>query len=600
LNLKTHEFIFFDCQSTGASPGKGNVLEMAWSKCSAVNEPDQLAAFLIKQPPGQSIPFMIQNLTGIVDADMKQAVDEHIAYGQFLELFNPVETSIESRIALIHYARFEQAFLLDINNRHAQNSPARDGALLIAENTESNESPVETALPFKIICTYEIARRLFPNLPTRGINGIAGFFGAHMPEIKRADCHVKATWSIWRGLTEELEKQGISTLSQLDQWMTNVPATKRTKVEYPLEKQKRMSLPDAPGVYRMLDRNGKILYVGKATSLKSRVNSYFRGKKGKDARRLEMLTRVNDLKVTVCNTRLEAAVLETDEIKFWNPPYNIALKTGRRQLVYYNRELTLWQSTPDSIFCLGPFSSTYLLEPLLRLSTSLQGGEFDPNIFFDFVEPDLLEEGFDYFVQYCSLKLSDKSPRALMAAAIRMYREQMRLATEQQILGPEPDDEGTLDDKVEPEDDDLNAQIGLDDIAEKIAPIFARVDEKEEAEELTVEEVGAKFQRLFFRAARVYLQSKALNALLNATVEFCDTGVQQKLKIEQGQIVPSSTDGRDAQQTQSENIDLVTYDRMRVLLAELGRIRVSGATYKIISASGTGVPGWLLGRNILA
>jgi len=599
LNLKTHDFIFFDCQSTGASPGKGNVLEMAWSKCSAENEPDRLEAFLIKQPEGQSIPFMIQNLTGIVDADMEKAVDEHFAYSQFLEQFQPLGSDLQNRVALIHYARFEQAFLRDINNRHAENVKIRDGAMLIAE---SNEGLTELALPFKIICTYEIARRLFPNLPTRGINGIAGFFGAHMPEIKRADCHVKATWSIWKGLTEELEKQGISTLSQLDDWLTNVPATKRTKVEYPLEKKKRSSLPNAPGVYRMLDRNGKILYVGKATSLKSRVNSYFRGKKGKDARRLEMLTRVNDLKVTVCNTRLEAAILETDEIKFWNPPYNIALKAGRRQLIYYNRELTLWQHIPDSIFCVGPFSSTYLLEPLLRLSTSLHSGEFDPNIFFDHLEPDLLEEGFDYFAQYCSLRLSDPSPRSLMAAAIKIYREQMQMAAQQQLLGPEPDAEDDLDETVEQEDEEASYRISLDDIAKKVDTSVEgveRVDENE-AEELTVEEVGAKFQRLFFRAARVYLQSKALHSLLNATVEFCDTGVQQKLRIERGQILSSSEDSHTVLQTDSGNIDLVTYDRMRVLLAELGRIRVSGATYKIISDSGAGVPGWLLGRNILA
>jgi DNA polymerase-3 subunit epsilon len=599
LNLKTDEFIFFDCQSTGASPGKGNVLEMAWSKCSAENEPDRLEAFLIKQPEGQSIPFMIQNLTGIVDADMEKAVDEHFAYGQFLEQFNPFG-NLENRIALIHYARFEQAFLRDLNNRHRQNMKVNDGAMLVAESNDGNNTDAESALPFKIICTYEIARRLFPNLPTRGINGIAGFFGAHMPEIKRADCHVKATWSIWRGLADELEKQGISTLSQLDEWLTNVPATKRTKVEYPLEKQKRTSLPNAPGVYRMLDRNGKILYVGKAASLKSRVNSYFRGKKSKDARRLEMLTRVNDLKVTVCNTRLEAAILETDEIKFWNPPYNIALKTGRRQLIYYNRDLTLWQHIADSTFCVGPFSSTYLLEPLLRLSTSLHSGEFDPNIFFDHVEPDLLEEGFDYFAQYCSLKLSDVSPRTLMATAIKMYREQMQIAAKQQLLGPEPDDEDALDENVEQEDEKVNDQISLDDIAKKVDVL-----DEEEIEELTVEEVGAKFQRLFFRAARVYLQSKALHSLLNATVEFCDTGVQQKLRIERGQIssFSASEDSSTAARIESEDsedIDLVTYDRMRVLLSELGRIQVSGATYKVISDSAAGVPGWLLGRNILA
>lgn len=583
MSLKSLEFVFFDCQSTGASPGKGNVLEMAWSKSSATREPETLDAYLIKQPEGQSIPFMIQNLTGISDLDMEKAVDENFAYTQLLQQFEKFEEP-DSRIALVHYARFEQAFLRDINGRHAKSGLASAGNLMIAEEN------VDFELPFKIICTYEIARRLFPNLPTRGINGIAGFFGAHMPEIKRADCHVKATWAIWKGLAEELEKQGIVTLLQLDEWLNCVPAAKRTKIEYPLEKQKRSSLPNSPGVYRMLDRNGKILYVGKATSLKSRVNSYFRGKKGKDAKRLEMLTRVNDLKVTVCKTRLEAALLETDEIKFWNPPYNIALKTGRRQLIYYNRQLTLWQHEPDKEFCVGPFSSTYLLEPLIRLSTSLDSGEFDPTIFFDHVEPDLLEDGFDYFIDYCSLSLSETSPRSLMAAAIRMYREQMKLASQLQssekISGEEGDDK---DDSLE------EISVDLEDIAEREDAV------DEDIEELSVEEVGAKFQRLFFRAARVYLQSKALHSLLNSTVEFCDTGVEQKLKVENGRIISPDFESLEspADKDNPEKIDLVTYDRMRVLLAELGRIRVSGASCKIESESNSSVPAWLLGRNIL-
>ena len=591
MNLKTHEFIFFDCQSTGASPGKGNVLEMAWSKCSAANEPEKLESFLIKQPEGRSIPFMIQNLTGIGDADMEQAVNEDFAYVRLLEEFRLFDEH-EHRVALIHYARFEQAFLLDLNNRYAPEFERKDGALLVAETTKSES---ESVLPFRVMCTYEIARRLFPNLPTRGINGIAGFFGAHMPEIKRADCHVKATWSIWKGLTDELEKQGISTFAQLNEWLQTVPAAKRTKVEYPLEKQKRSALPNLPGVYRMLDRNGKILYVGKATSLKSRVNSYFRGKKGKDAKRLEMLTRVNDLKVTVCKTRLEAAILETDEIKFWNPPYNIALKTGRRQLIYYNRDLTLWQHQPDETYCVGPLASTFLLEPLIRLARSLECGEFDPNVFFDHVEPELLKAGFEYFVDYCAIKLPNISPRALMAIAIKMYREQTRLAALQAGNVSVSEEISEVDDTVETNNIDVDSDLEVD-------------DDGEESEELTVEEVGAKFQRLFFRAARVYLQSKALHSLLNSTVEFCDTGISGELKIKNGRIestpedagVQNSSVDQINSEINDQNIDLVTYDRMRVLLAELGRIRVSGSTYKIISNSGNGIPAWLLGRSILA
>ncbi|MFX6149426.1 nucleotide excision repair endonuclease, partial [Acinetobacter baumannii] len=75
-----------------------------------------------------------------------------------------------------------------------------------------------------------------------------------------------------------------------------------------------LQLPDRPGIYRMLAQDGRVLYVGKATSLRSRVNSYFHGKtQGK--RKREMIAQVWDIQVTECGSALEAALLENEEIK---------------------------------------------------------------------------------------------------------------------------------------------------------------------------------------------------------------------------------------------------------------------------------------------
>ena len=77
----------------------------------------------------------------------------------------------------------------------------------------------------------------------------------------------------------------------------------------------RLALPDGPGVYRMLRISGDVLYVGKATSLHHRVNSYFRKQKGIHERTLEMLSQARDLSFVVTESPLEAALLEPDEIK---------------------------------------------------------------------------------------------------------------------------------------------------------------------------------------------------------------------------------------------------------------------------------------------
>ncbi len=86
-------------------------------------------------------------------------------------------------------------------------------------------------------------------------------------------------------------------------------------------------LPDRPGCYRFLDQEGHVLYVGKATSLRSRVRSYFAasGVRGRGAWIERMVPLVAEIEVLVTNTPLEALLLECSLIKQHRPPYNSKL-----------------------------------------------------------------------------------------------------------------------------------------------------------------------------------------------------------------------------------------------------------------------------------
>jgi excinuclease ABC subunit C len=88
------------------------------------------------------------------------------------------------------------------------------------------------------------------------------------------------------------------------------------------------SLPTKPGIYRMLDVMGAILYVGKARHLKNRVTSYFRGRAHSD-KTLALLAQVASVEVTVTASETEALLLEYNLIKQHKPRYNILLKDDK-------------------------------------------------------------------------------------------------------------------------------------------------------------------------------------------------------------------------------------------------------------------------------
>jgi len=89
-------------------------------------------------------------------------------------------------------------------------------------------------------------------------------------------------------------------------------------------------IPDAPGVYQMIGRNGEILYIGKAVSLRSRVRSYFQDSAAHHIRTQAMVERVTDVRTIVVSNEIEALILEANLIKRYQPPFNVRLRDDKR------------------------------------------------------------------------------------------------------------------------------------------------------------------------------------------------------------------------------------------------------------------------------
>jgi DNA polymerase-3 subunit epsilon len=252
---------------------------------------------------------------------------------------------------VIHFARFERGFLEDLHRRFGAGG-----------------------FPLDTICLHEVARRLFPELPRRNLRALAGYLG-HSPQlVRRSAGHVDATAFIWKALLPALAAAGVQTWDDLKVWLT-AKAPPRARRTYPLPPEQRRALPDRPGVYRMLRSNGDVLYVGKAASLKKRIASHFTRGGRPTERALEMLTQVHTVDVTQAATVLEAALLETDEIKRLDPPYNVQLRDDDRRVWFASADLTGVTAEPDDDHRLGPLPSRRALTSMAALRALANGGD---------------------------------------------------------------------------------------------------------------------------------------------------------------------------------------------------------------------------------
>ncbi len=531
-----------DCQASGASPSYGDLIELGWAVCAPQGIVGGVRSSWIVPRTERRVPRAVRELTGWTEACNTGAIDEAEAW----KIVRGVSAEVAPRGALaptvIHFARFELAFLRDLHERLG-----------------------DDVFPLDAVCVHSIAERLFPDLPRRSIRALAGFLG-HSPElIRRAAGHVEATAFIWRALVPLLEARGIATWTDLRTWLGIPSARPRpARRQFPFAVERRRALPDRPGVYRFLRKSGDVLYVGKATSIKKRIAGHFKSTGPATERGLELLTQVHDVEYTETKSLLEAALLESDEIKRIDPPYNVALRTYDRRAWFASRDLSDVIPAPDAQHPMGPLPSERAVAPLFALAALVHGDAPSarlraialavPSAF----TPDeaLFLEGWHGFAGDIVERLGGATPSPLLRiarAARGLWLERGRT---------EPD--------ASPED----APPDLWDVAR----------------------VRRRLERNLVQSGLLVRRARFLCLLTDATLVFQERAMQsaRRLVISSARIVESDdvisvTDLASVQPRTPNSLadrrrtfDAAAYDRLRVVLTELCRIREEGGQMALI------------------
>lgn len=343
INIWDINFIVTDVETTGMNGEHNRVTEVA---CMVVRGGEIQHSFSSLVNPRQFIPPFIEQLTGITNAMVFNAPEEDIVFREVHKLL-----SLPNAVFVAHNEQFDWSFITHTLQRCHLSIPK-----------------------IERVCTCKLARRLLPKQRKKNLGSVAQYFNISIDARHRAYGDAEATARVLVEFLEVIEQQ--HEVENLDDLLTfqnkrlkNFHATPRVlKRVQPLLDE----LPEAPGVYFMMDEDERLMYIGKAKSLAERVRSYFQLSADHPKKIADMVRQVHTIRWEETGTELAALLKESREIKRHKPPYNTMSKKLRR---YPFLKLTVNEDFPVLELCtaieddgaeyFGPFPRRGMVEEIL-------------------------------------------------------------------------------------------------------------------------------------------------------------------------------------------------------------------------------------------
>jgi DNA polymerase III subunit epsilon len=236
--------------------------------------------------PLQHIPRFIESFTGISDAMVKDAPT-------FEQVAEKIHKMLQDKIFVAHNVNFDYSFI-KIN--------------LETAGFEFN---------VKKLCTVRLSRKIFPGFQSYSLGRLCDTLGIRINGRHRAGGDAIATVTLFKMLLENDEKKFIEASLKKNSKEQILPPN--------VPKENYDLLPMVPGVYYFHNAKGKIIYVGKAKNIRSRVNSHFSNNSA-GRQKQNFINHVFSISFKECATEMMASILESVEIKRLWPAFNASQK----------------------------------------------------------------------------------------------------------------------------------------------------------------------------------------------------------------------------------------------------------------------------------
>ena len=276
-------YAIVDIETTGGYASANGIIEI----CIKIFDGESIVEeFETLINPNQAIPRYIQAFTGIDNEMVKDAPG-------FEEVAEKVYTYLQGNIFVAHNVNFDYSFL------------------------KSHLEFYGYSFNAKKLCTVRLARQIFPGLTSYSLGNLCNSLQIDLTNRHRAGGDASATVTLFKKLLDNDAKSVIQTSLNRNSKEAVLPPN--------VPKAHFDALPKNPGVYYFHDQKGKVVYVGKAKNIRSRVNSHFSN--NSDGRQKQNFVRnIYGISFQSTATELMAAILESTEIKRLWPVFNTSQK----------------------------------------------------------------------------------------------------------------------------------------------------------------------------------------------------------------------------------------------------------------------------------